>query len=185
MNIEKNNLLQSAVFGGGCFWCTEAIFLGLRGVQSVMPGYSGGRVEDPTYEQVSLGNTGHAEAIKVEFDPEEINYRDLLEVFFSTHDPTTLNKQGNDVGEQYRSVVFYTNEEQKKETEEFVNELENDKVFNSPIVTEITPFQKFYEAEGYHKNYFERNRNNPYCMVIINPKLEKFKKKFVSLMKPK
>lgn len=181
----KNLELETAVFGGGCFWCTEAIFLKLKGVVSVMPGYSGGKKPNPTYEEVCGGNTGHAEVIKIDFDPTQVSYRDLLEVFFSTHDPTTLNRQGNDVGEQYRSVIFYTNEKQKQEAEGFIRELEQEKVFASEIVTQLEPFEKFYDAEDYHKNYFERNQNNPYCMVVINPKLEKFKKKFVSLMKPK
>jgi peptide-methionine (S)-S-oxide reductase len=150
-----------------------------------MPGYSGGKKPDPTYEEVCGGNTGHAEVIQIDFDPTQVSYRDLLEVFFSTHDPTTLNRQGNDVGEQYRSVVFYMNEKQKQEAEGFVRELEEEKVFASEVVTQLVPFQKFYDAEDYHKNYFERNQNNPYCMVVINPKLQKFKKKFMNLMKEK
>lgn len=174
---------QTAVFAGGCFWCTEAVFLKLRGVSSVLPGYSGGHVVNPTYEQVSGGTTGHAEAIKFEFNPEEISYRDLLEVFFATHDPTTLNRQGNDVGPQYRSVIFYADDEQKQLAENIVKELEEAKAYQNPIVTTIEPLGDFFEAEDYHKNYFERNQGQPYCQVIIAPKLKKFKEKFASLIR--
>lgn len=174
--------LQTAVFAGGCFWCTEAVFLKLRGVSSVLPGYTGGHVPNPTYEQVSSGTTGHAEAIKFEFNPEEISYRDLLEVFFATHDPTTLNRQGNDVGPQYRSVIFYADDDQKQQAENIVTELQEAKAFPNPIVTTIEPLGEFYEAEDYHKNYFERNQGQPYCQVIIAPKLKKFKEKFTSLI---
>jgi len=173
---------QTAVFAGGCFWCTEAVFLKLRGVSSVIPGYTGGHVENPTYEQVSGGNTGHAEAIKFTFDPEQISYRDLLEVFFATHDPTTLNRQGNDVGPQYRSVIFYANDEQKQLAENIVKELQEAKAYLNPIVTTVEPLGEFYEAEDYHKNYFERNQGQPYCQVVIAPKLKKFKEKFASLI---
>lgn len=173
---------QTAVFAGGCFWCTEAVFLKLRGVSSVLPGYTGGHVPNPTYEQVSSGTTGHAEAIKFEFNPEEISYRDLLEVFFATHDPTTLNRQGNDVGPQYRSVIFYADDDQKQQAENIVTELQEAKAFPNPIVTTIEPLGEFYEAEDYHKNYFERNQGQPYCQVIIAPKLKKFKEKFTSLI---
>ncbi len=173
---------QTAVFAGGCFWCTEAVFLKLRGVSSVVPGYTGGQVENPTYEQVSSGNTGHAEAIKFTFDPKQISYRDLLEVFFATHDPTTLNRQGNDVGQQYRSVIFYADEEQKQLAENIVTELNEAKAYPNPIVTTIEPLGEFYEAEDYHKNYFERNQGQPYCQVVIAPKLKKFKEKFASLI---
>ncbi len=174
--------IQTAVFGGGCFWCTEAVFLKLRGVQSVLPGYAGGHADNPTYEQVSSGNTGHAEVIKFEYDPAEISYRDLLEVFFATHDPTTLNRQGNDVGPQYRSTILYTSEEQKQEAEKIIQELNNAKAYTDPIVTTIEPMDKFYEAEDYHKNYFERNQGQPYCQLVISPKLKKFKEKFASLI---
>lgn len=173
---------QTAVFAGGCFWCTEAVFLKLRGVSSVVPGYAGGHVENPTYEQVSGGNTGHAEAIKFTFDPEQISYRDLLEVFFATHDPTTLNRQGNDVGPQYRSVIFYANDEQKQLAENIVKELQEANAYLNPIVTTVEPLGEFYEAEDYHKNYFERNQGQPYCQVVIAPKLKKFKEKFASLI---
>lgn len=171
-----------AVFAGGCFWCTEAVFLKLRGVSSVLPGYTGGHVQNPTYEQVSSGTSGHAEAIKFEFNPEEISYRDLLEVFFATHDPTTLNQQGNDIGPQYRSAIFYADAKQKQLAEKIVIELEEAKAYPNPIVTTTEPLGEFYEAEDYHKNYFERNQGQPYCQVIIAPKLKKFKEKFASLI---
>jgi peptide-methionine (S)-S-oxide reductase len=179
--MSNNN--EIAVFAGGCFWCTEAVFQNLRGVTSVLPGYSGGQVADPTYEQVSSGTTGHAEATKIEFDPGVIKYGDLLNVFFATHDPTTINRQGNDVGEQYRSIIFYMNEAQKKEAENFIARLKNDKVFESPIVTTIEPFEKFYLAEDYHKNYFLNHSSQPYCQIVINPKLQKLKEKFAELLK--
>ena len=178
------NKIETAVFGGGCFWCTEAVFQRLRGVSSVLPGYSGGHVENPTYEEVSSGTTGHAEATKIEFDPEQISFRDLLDVFFATHDPTTLNRQGNDEGTQYRSVIFYNSAEQKEEAKKFISELENDKIFQSPIVTEIKAFDKFYVAEDYHKNYYNQNKNKGYCMVVINPKLDKLRKRFSEKLKP-
>lgn len=178
----NNSNIQIAVFGGGCFWCTEAVFQKLRGVKSVTPGYAGGLVENPTYEQVSNGDTGHAEVIKFEYDPDKISYRDLLEVFFATHDPTTLNRQGNDVGTQYRSVIFYANEEQKLEASKIVQELTAEHAYSQSIVTAIEPLTKFYEAEDYHKNYYERNQGQPYCQVVINPKIKKFKEKFASLI---
>jgi len=172
---------EIAVFGGGCFWCTEAIFQGLKGVKSVLPGYSGGSVLNPTYEQVCGGNTGHAEVTKIEFDPAVINFEVLLEVFFATHDPTTVNRQGADVGEQYSSVIFYTTPEQKQIAEKYIAEAQKD--FTAPIVTRLQSFEKFYEAENYHQNYFAKNPYKAYCQIIINPKLEKFKKKFVNLLK--
>ena len=175
--------LESAVFGGGCFWCTEAIFKALKGVESVMPGYAGGHVDNPTYEQVSEEDTGHAEVIKIDFDPGVIKYRDLLEVFFSTHDPTQLNRQGNDVGTQYRSAVLYASDAQKAEAEKFIQELINDKVFDAPIVTTLEPLGKFYEAEQYHRDYFAKNPMQPYCMVVINPKVAKFKMKYAAMLK--
>lgn len=181
MENMKNNL-ETAVFAGGCFWCTEAVFQKLRGVKSVSPGYAGGTVDNPTYEQVSGGQTGHAEVIKFEFDSAVISYRDLLEVFFATHDPTTLNRQGNDVGTQYRSAIFYATEEQKQEAEKIIAELNNAKAYSNPIVTTLESLTKFYEAEDYHKNYYERNQGQPYCMVVINPKIKKFKEKFASLI---
>jgi peptide-methionine (S)-S-oxide reductase len=174
---------ETAVFGGGCFWCTEAIFKMLKGVSSVLPGYSGGTVKNPTYEQVSSGNTGHAECTKVEFDPREVSYRDLLTVFFGSHDPTTLNRQGADIGTQYRSVIFYTTEEQKKTAEDFIKEINNESKEGKPIVTEVLPLDVFYVAENYHKDYYERNKDAPYCELVINPKLEKVVKNFGNLLK--
>lgn len=179
--MENSNGIETAVFGGGCFWCTEAIFQNLKGVVSVLPGYSGGIVINPSYEQVCSGTSGHAEVTKIDFDPSIISYEVLLEVFFATHDPTTLNKQGNDEGEQYRSVIFYTSSEQKETAEKYITEHKAE--FSSPIVTQVVPFDKFYEAENYHQNYFERNKDKAYCQVVINPKLEKFKSKFNRLLK--
>ncbi|HVY67282.1 MAG TPA: peptide-methionine (S)-S-oxide reductase MsrA [Patescibacteria group bacterium] len=173
---------EIAVFGGGCFWCTEAIFKHLRGVSSVMPGYSGGRVPNPTYEQVSSGTTGHAEATRVEYDPALIKYETLLDVFFAEHDPTTPNRQGDDVGEQYRSVVFYATEAQKAAAEHYVKQLEADRVFKDPIVTAIEPLRNFYEAEDYHRNYYETHRGQPYCRYVIDPKIRKLREKFAHLL---
>lgn len=174
---------QIIVFGGGCFWCTEAIFKMLRGVISLTPGYSGGYKENPTYEEVSGGETGHAEVIKIEYDEKKISFHDLLTVFFATHDPTTTNKQGDDVGEQYRSIILFTTDEQKKEAEEFIKEINKSHPEGNPVVTELKPLDKFYEAENYHKNYYERNKNASYCQVVINPKLEKVQKQFTKLLK--
>jgi peptide-methionine (S)-S-oxide reductase len=176
---------ESAIFGGGCFWCTEAIFKVLRGVTSVMPGYAGGTTPNPTYEQVCTGTTGHAEVIKMTFDPAQISYHDLLTVFFATHDPTVLNRQGNDVGTQYRSIVLYESEAQKHETEKFIKELVASDPKGKPVVTEIAPLKKFYEAESYHRNYFANNREMPYCQIIIEPKVEKLQEKFAALLKEK
>ena len=177
------NSKEIAVFGGGCFWCTEAVFKMLKGVSSVMPGYAGGTVPNPTYEQVSGGRTGHAEVTRVEFDPKQIAYRDLMTVFFASHDPSTLNRQGNDVGTQYRSAVFYTTPAQKAETEAFIKELDAVAPGGKPIVTEVVPLEKFYEAENYHRDYYAANPEAPYCQIIINPKLEKVQKKFAELLK--
>jgi peptide-methionine (S)-S-oxide reductase len=171
-----------AVFGGGCFWCTEAVFKMLKGVSKVLPGYAGGTIENPTYEQVSGGNTGHAEVIYIEYNPEVVKYTDLLTVFFGSHDPSQLNRQGNDVGTQYRSVVFYTSEEQKLEVESFIKELDSSSEEGKPIVTEVAPLTKFYEAENYHKDYFTNHPENPYCAVIINPKVEKVQEKYAELL---
>jgi peptide-methionine (S)-S-oxide reductase len=175
--------METAIFGGGCFWCTEAIFQRLKGVESVESGYAGGHTSNPTYEQVSGGGTGHAEAIKIEFDPKVIEYKDLLNVFFATHDPTTLNRQGGDVGTQYRSAVFYASDTQKQAAEEFIQQLEKDEVFDDPIVTEVTRLDKFWPAESYHQKYFNNNQNNPYCMVVISPKIGKLRQKFAPLLK--
>jgi len=174
---------ETAVFGGGCFWCLEAVFQRLPGVQSVESGYMGGQVENPTYKQVCTGMTGHAEVVRVAFDPSQISYRDLLEVFFATHDPTTLNRQGNDVGTQYRSVIFYNSEAQRRAAEQVVAELTAAREFSGPIVTVIEPEAAFFVAEGYHQNYFNENSEQPYCRVIIAPKLEKFRKAFAEKLK--
>jgi peptide-methionine (S)-S-oxide reductase len=174
---------QVAVFGGGCFWCTEAVFNELRGVRSVVSGYAGGSVKNPTYESVCGGQTGHAEVIRIEFDPAELLFRDLLTVFFATHDPTTLNRQGNDVGTQYRSVILYANEEQKQEAQNFISELEAAKTFNQPIVTTLEPLTDFYRAEEYHQNYYANNPYQPYCQYMIPPKLSKLQKRFKELLK--
>jgi peptide-methionine (S)-S-oxide reductase len=179
-NME--NRIKTAVFGGGCFWCTEAIFQKLRGVKSVISGYAGGAVPNPTYEQVSSGSTGHAEVIKIDYDPQQVTYRDLLEVFFATHDPTTLNQQGNDRGTQYRSVIFYADDEQHQEAEAITKQLTEEKVYSQPIVTQVAPLVDFYPAEDYHQNYYNNNSNQPYCQLVINPKLQKFKQKFAQLM---
>lgn len=176
---------EIAVFGGGCFWCTEAVFKMLKGVESVLPGYSGGTVPNPTYEQVCSGSTGHAECTKVEFNPSEVNYRDLLTVFFGSHDPTTLNRQGNDVGTQYRSVIFYTTPEQKRVAEDFIKEINDSNKEGKPVVTEVVPLDIFYIAENYHKDYYERNKDAPYCELVINPKLEKVVKNFGELLNDK
>ncbi len=176
-----NGLSEIAVFGGGCFWCTEAVFKMFKGVQSVTPGYAGGSTIHPTYEGVCGGKTGHAEVIKIEFNPSEISYGDLATVFFATHDPTTPDRQGNDIGTQYRSVILYTTEEQRKETEAYIQDLE--RTGGDPIATEVKPLDSFYEAEAYHKDYYERNSEKPYCRIIINPKIEKVQEKFVALLK--
>ena len=182
---------QTAVFGGGCFWCTEATFQMLRGVISVMPGYSGGLAKSPTYEEVCGGNTGHAEVIKIEFDADKISYSDLLSVLFAVHDPTTINRQGNDVGTQYRSIILYSNENQKKTAKEFIKKLSSD---GARVVTELKPLDpirdqdgsngagKFYEAEEYHHDYFKKNPDKAYCQVVINPKLEKVKTRFSEIL---
>ncbi len=174
---------QIAVLGGGCFWCTEAVYQRIKGVISVESGYAGGEMENPSYEAVSSGSTGHAEVIKIEFDPQQVSYRDLLEVFFSVHDPTTKDRQGNDVGTQYRSVILYGNEGQKQEIEKIIKELTDAKAYSNPIITEVAPLNKFFPAEEYHRNYYNQNGNQPYCQLIINPKLKKFKEKFASLLK--
>jgi len=169
---------QVAILGGGCFWCLEAVFDRLRGVKSVDSGYTGGQVDNPTYRQVCDGDTGHVEVVRVTFDPSEITFKDLLEVFFEIHDPTTLNRQGNDVGEQYRSVIFYTSEEQKAQAEEVIRELNAAQKYPEPIVTAVEPAEKFYMAEAYHQQYYQNNRTQPYCMFVVSPKVKKFEKVF-------
>jgi peptide-methionine (S)-S-oxide reductase len=171
---QMNN--ETAIFGNGCFWCTEALFQQLEGVSSVQSGYSGGHVENPTYEEVCEKTTGHAEAIKVVYDPSKISFDELLEVFWQTHDPTTLNRQGNDVGPQYRSVIFYMNEDQKKKAEFYKEKLGKSGAFDNPIVTAIEPYKNFYVAENYHQNYYKLNGSQPYCYFVIRPKMEKFQK---------
>jgi peptide-methionine (S)-S-oxide reductase len=174
---------QTAVFGGGCFWCTEAVFDELRGVKSVVSGYTGGAPKNPTYEQICSGATGHAEAIKIDFDPAEISFRDLLTVFFATHDPTTLNRQGNDAGTQYRSAIFYADEQQKAEAAAFIKELDDAGTFKSPIVTSLEPLAEFYAAEDYHQKFYANNPYQPYCQYMIPPKLNKLHKQFSALLK--
>jgi methionine-S-sulfoxide reductase len=175
--------LETATFGSGCFWCTEAVFAELNGVESAVSGYSGGRVENPTYEQVCTGRTGHAEVIQVKYDPQVITFPELLEVFWKTHDPTTLNMQGPDHGTQYRSAVFYHNEEQRRAAEHFKKRLNDEEAFNGPVVTEITKFTKFYPAEDYHQEFFKLNPRQQYCRAIIQPKVAKFRKAFHDKLK--
>lgn len=181
--MGKTENLAYATFGGGCFWCTEAIFDQLEGVVSVASGYSGGHIKNPGYREVTTGRTGHAEVIQITFDPKVISFNELLDIFFSTHDPTTLNRQGADKGTQYRSAVFYHNENQKRVTEEMILALDQEKVFPNKIVTEVTAFDAFYEAEEYHQDYYVNNKYQGYCQVVINPKLEKFQKKYKSKLK--
>jgi peptide-methionine (S)-S-oxide reductase len=178
-----NSTLQTATLAGGCFWCLEAVYDEVRGVQSVESGYAGGHVPNPTYRQVCNGDTGHAEAVQIHFDPAVVSYRDLLHVFFAIHDPTTLNRQGNDIGTQYRSVIFYHDEEQKRIAEALIADLNAQKIWDNPIVTEVVPFDKFYVAEDYHQEYFARNPYQPYCMAVVAPKVAKFRKYFLELLK--
>lgn len=179
----QDSNLEKATFGGGCFWCTEAVYQELDGVHSVTSGYSGGKKVNPTYEEVCSGFTGHAEVVQIEFDPSKVSFAELLEVFWRTHDPTTLNRQGADVGTQYRSVVFYENEEQKKVAEELRNKLDESGAFSGPIVTEISPLEKFYAAEKYHQDYYRLNPDQGYCRAVIGPKLSKFRKAFEGKLK--
>ncbi len=175
---------QVATFGAGCFWCTEAVFLNVKGVEKVESGYSGGKIKNPSYREICTGSTGHAEVTQITFDPGIVSYEELLEVFWNTHDPTTLNRQGADEGTQYRSVVFYHNDEQKKTTEAYVKQLEASKVYKNPVLTEISPLAIFYKAEDYHQNYYALNPNQSYCQYVIRPKVDKFKKQFADkLMK--
>lgn len=174
---------ETATLGGGCFWCTEAIYRTLKGVESVESGYSGGHVKNPSYQDVCTGETGHAEVIQIKFNPQIISYGEILEVFFQTHDPTSLNRQGADVGTQYRSVIFYHSPQQKEQAENYIALLNKEKVFGKSIVTEVAAFDHFYKAEAYHQNYFANNRTQGYCQFVIIPKLEKFKKIFKSKLK--
>lgn len=181
--MNTHNGKEVATLGGGCFWCLEAVYDELKGVEQVESGYAGGRVPNPTYHQVCTGKTGHAEVVQIVFDPNEITFRNILEVFFTIHDPTTLNRQGADVGTQYRSVIFYHTPEQKQVAEEVIRELEAARVWKDPIVTEIAPFEAFYRAEDYHQEYYRNNAYQPYCQVVISPKLDKFRKTFAEKRK--
>jgi peptide-methionine (S)-S-oxide reductase len=182
-NVSNAATTETITLGGGCFWCTEAVFEELKGVTKVESGYSGGTVVNPSYEQVCSGKTGHAEVSQITFDPKVISLKQILEVFFTVHDPTTLNRQGNDVGTQYRSVIFYRNDEQKAIAQQVINEIEAEKIWRGKIVTELAPFKAFYKAEDYHQEYFRLHGEAPYCQVVIEPKVAKFRKKFQSLLK--
>jgi len=185
-NMDKDTLLQhtdTATLGTGCFWCTEAVFQQLNGVIKVISGYSGGHIENPTYKQVCTGTTGHAECLNIVYDPSVISFDELLEVFWEIHDPTTLNRQGNDVGTQYRSVIFYHNEEQKSKAEKYKKELNTNGAYPNPIITTLESFEKFYPAEDYHQNYFNEHGDAPYCQLVVRPKVEKFEKVFKSKLK--
>lgn len=179
--METN--LMTATFGGGCFWCLEAVFDQVKGVESVESGYAGGHVKNPSYREVCSGDTGHAEVVQIHYDGNVVSYQDLLNIFFGIHDPTTLNRQGADVGTQYRSAIFYHNEDQRNIAEKFIKDLEMQKVFDNPIVTEVVPLDKFYVAEDYHQEYFAKNPYQPYCMAVVSPKVSKFRKHFQDLLK--
>lgn len=181
--MADDSKTEVAVLGGGCFWCLDAAFSRIQGVESVVAGYSGGNVSNPTYEQVSSGSTGHAEVVKITYDPKIISYEDLLHIFFVIHDPTTLNRQGSDIGPQYRSIIFYLNEKQDKISENVIGELDKEQIYNDPIVTESVPLEKFYPAEDYHQKYFEKNPDQAYCQIIIAPKLSKLREKYGKLFK--
>ena len=184
LNAHSGEKTDTATFATGCFWCTEAIFEGLNGVLKVTSGYSGGQVKNPTYKQVCSGETGHAECVQIVYEPEKISFDELLQVFFEVHDPTSLNRQGADEGTQYRSAIFYHNEQQKEKAEYYKMQLDKSGAYNKPIVTEISAAAKFYPAEDYHQEYYENNKNsNPYCAVVIRPKLEKFQKVFSNKLK--
>lgn len=182
---SNNKTRDTATFGAGCFWCVEAQFQQLKGVEKVESGYSGGHIPNPTYKQVCTGMTGHAEVVNVYYDPSVLSFDELLAAFWTSHDPTQLNRQGNDVGTQYRSVVFYHNDEQKRKTEEYKQKLNEEQAFNGPVVTEVAPFTTFYKAEDYHQNYYNDNSTQGYCMLVVKPKLEKFKKVFKDKLKSK
>jgi len=179
----SNNIQETATLAAGCFWCVEAVFDDLRGVHDVVSGYSGGHTENPTYQEVCSETTGHAEVVNVVFNPEEISYADILRVFFAVHDPTTLNRQGNDIGSSYRSAIFYHSDEQKRAAEEVIKEVTDAEVYDRPIVTEVKAFDKFYPAEDYHQEYFANNPAQPYCAAVVAPKVAKFRKQFVSRLK--
>lgn len=179
----ENNLQETATLGAGCFWCVEAVFDDLKGVTDVVSGYSGGHTENPTYQEVCSETTGHAEVVQIKFDPETLSFADLLRVFFSVHDPTTLNRQGNDIGSSYRSAIFYHSDEQKQTAEEIIKEVTEAGIYDNKIVTEVTAFTNFYPAEDYHQEYFANNPNQPYCAAVVAPKVAKFRKNFVDRLK--
>jgi peptide-methionine (S)-S-oxide reductase len=181
--MQNVNEKMVVVFGGGCFWCTEAIFNELKGVTDVSVGYAGGNFKKPSYNDVSSGETGHAEVVRIEYNPKEISFEKLLEVFFLTHDPTTLNQQGADIGTQYRSVVFCTTTDQEKVTHEVITRLNESKAYKKPVITEVLQLKEFFLAENYHQNYYEKNKDKPYCQYVIQPKMDKFRKAFNSLLK--
>ncbi|MBI5022300.1 MAG: peptide-methionine (S)-S-oxide reductase MsrA [Ignavibacteriales bacterium] len=182
---RESDTLETVTLGAGCFWCVEAIFQNLEGVYSVVSGYSGGTVKNPTYEDVCTGKTGHAEVAQIKYDPRMLSFDELLEVYWSSHDPTTLNRQGSDVGTQYRSVIFYHNPRQKELAEKYKKKLNSEHAFENPVITEISAIKEFYKAENYHQNYFNENPNKPYCQFVIRPKLEKFEKIFKNKIKKK
>jgi peptide-methionine (S)-S-oxide reductase len=175
--------IQQATLAGGCFWCIESAFNSVEGVVSAFSGYAGGQVPNPTYEQVCSGSTGHAEVVRVNFDADKISYRDVLEIFFALHNPTQINRQGNDIGTQYRSEIFYHDDEQKREAEQIIDQIQLEEIWSNPVVTEITALNNYYQAEDYHQDYFSQNPQNQYCNMVVAPKLAKFKKKFASLLK--
>jgi len=182
MNMENTNL-ETATLAAGCFWCVEAVFDDLKGVKDVVSGYSGGHTENPTYREVCSETTGHAEVIQISFDPQEISFKEILQVFFTVHDPTTLNRQGNDVGSSYRSAIFYHSDEQKRVADEVIKEFTDEGIYDNRIVTEVTAFDKFYSAEDYHQEYFANNPTQPYCAAVVAPKVAKFRQKYVSRLK--
>lgn len=179
----ENKNLETGTLAAGCFWCVEAVFDDLRGVEDVISGYSGGHTENPTYQQVCSETTGHAEVVQIKFDPSEISFKEILQVFFTVHDPTQLNRQGNDIGTSYRSAIFYHSDEQKRVAEEVIKEFTDEQIYDKPIVTQVEPFDKFYSAENYHQEYFANNPNQPYCAAVVAPKVAKFRQKFVSRLK--
>lgn len=182
---KKASNLETITLGGGCYWCVEAVYENLDGVKSVVSGFSGGNVANPTYEEVCTGETGHAEVVQITYDKTVTDINEIFKVFFTVHDPTTLNRQGADAGTQYRSVIFYKNDEQRKAAQSIIAELNKAKVYSSPIVTKVEPFKKFYKAEDYHQNYYANNKNQPYCKMVIQPKIEKFEKVFKDKLKKK
>lgn len=181
--METNTGLETATLGAGCFWCVEAVFDDLKGVKDVVSGYSGGHTKNPTYREVCSETTGHAEVVQIKFDPNEISYADVLRIFFTVHDPTTLNRQGNDIGSSYRSAIFYYSPEQKQTAEEIIKEITAEAIYQNPIVTEVAEAKEFYSAEDYHQEYFANNPDQPYCAAVVAPKVAKFRKKFVDRLK--